>query len=108
MKKTALKTLQLKKALFKNDAEAFLKTQGYTPVGEPKPGDLIIYYVSRVEKEGVVTEKTQAAHFGRIVEVADGGDVIVESKFCTFFTYRHRQDLIPCFLGNDYSYMRRG
>lgn len=88
-------TLQLRGCLFDKATSEFLAKQGFKKIEKPEVGAVIMYSAF-----GTPT------HFGKVVQITETGDVIVESKWWTAYTYRHKFDLIECNNGNEYAYFK--
>jgi hypothetical protein len=67
------------------DVEAILEDNGYSPVLEPGPGDLVVYR----------GDQAQVTHTGLVHATARDGPVLVESKWCWLGTYLHAPDGHP-------------
>ena len=86
---------EFRSRLFDYETCELLVGFGYKRIQRPELDAIIVYFNNR-----------KAAHFGKVVEIKENGDVFIESKFAIFYTYRHRIDLIPVFFGNEYAFFR--
>jgi hypothetical protein len=67
------------------DVPIILEDNGYTPVTEPKAGDLVIYrYGARL-----------ITHSGIVVSASDRGRILIESKWAWLGTYLHGPEAHP-------------
>ncbi len=87
---------KMKAILLSDKGVPLLRQVGYRPIGKPQVGAVIIYFVNR-----------KPAHFGRVVEVRENGDVIVESKFSSSHVYRHKAELVDPVYGEDVEYFQK-
>jgi hypothetical protein len=76
------------------DVDAILEDNGYGEVSDPQPGDVVIY---RHPNSG------QVWHSG-VLRVAEGGLMLVESKWGPLGRYLHRPE--GQFFGNHFNYYR--
>ncbi len=93
-----------KARLFGGGAVEYLKKMGYERIQEPELGSIIVYFHAR---DSFPENAGKAGHYGRVVEMGKDGEPLIESKFCHFFVYRHRKDLVHSCFGNEYAYMRK-
>lgn len=82
--------------LFSKDTLGNLEKVGYKKIYVPEKGAIIIYL-----------NYSAPAHFGKVVDVRNDGQVIVESRFNFFYTCRHKHDSVPPSYGSQCVYMKR-
>lgn len=90
--------------LFSGGAVEYLKKMGYERIQEPEIGAIIVYFHAR---DSFPENAGKAGHYGKVVEILNNGEPVIESKFCHSFVYRHRKDLVHSCFGNEYVYMRK-
>ncbi len=93
-----------KARLFGGGAVEYLNRMGYERIQEPEVGAIIIYFHSR---DAFAAHAGKAGHYGRVVEILNNGEPVIESKFCHMFVYRHRKDIVHSCFGSEYVYMRK-
>jgi hypothetical protein len=82
------------RAVVNADVELILHDNGYAPVAEPQPGDVIVYR----DDGGAVT------HTGLVRQVGTWGAVLVESKWSGNGRYFHPAEVQP--FGDQWAYYR--
>lgn len=82
--------------LFSKNTLSNLEKVGYKKVYVPKQGAIIVYL-----------NYSTPAHFGKVVEVRKDGQVMVESRFNSFYTCRHKRDSVPASYGSECVYMKK-
>ena len=82
--------------LFSKDALSNLEKMGYKRISKAEKGAIIVYL-----------NYSAPAHFGKVVEMKEDGEVVIESRFNFFYTCRHKRDSVPASYGNEYVYMKK-
>lgn len=92
------------KNLFSPHAVEFLELNGYQRIEKPEVGAIAVYFHG---ENAFKSNAGRAAHYGKIVEINENGEAIIESKFVDSHVFRHRQDLVLPYFGSEIVYLKK-